>query len=143
MIIMFGDHYPGLDQVEEFLSGAKREDLEADREELYYETPFFIWTNYESPTATDVITSCNFLGTLALSDTGLLQTPWNHYLQMLGEEMRSFNHIGYHDAQGRFIAWKDAPDEAIKRRDEYEYLQYNALVEKMNRADWFFSIEGE
>ena len=140
MVLMFGDHFPGLEQIEEFLSGKVRDELPADERTKYFETPFFIWTNYESETRTDVITSCNFLGTIMLEKTGLAMTPYNHYLQMLKAEIQGYNHIGYYDALGNFHAWADAEEGVIDKRTEYEYFQYNALVESRNRADWFFTI---
>ena len=143
MIIMFGDHYPGLEELEKFLSGDSHENLSSEEEELYFETPFFIWTNYESDTKTDVLTSCNFLGTIVLSETGLLQTPYNHYLQMFMSDTIAYNHIGYYDSDRVFHSWDEAPEEMLNKRTEYEYLQYNSLMESINRVDWFFTLEGD
>lgn len=143
MIIMFGDHYPGLEQIEEFLSGSTKEDLPDEKKVLYYETPFFIWTNYESETVTDVITSCSMLGTMVLEKTGLEMTPYNHYLELLQTSVKGYNHIGYYDGDGVFHSWEGAPEEILNKRLEYEYFQYNSLVEKKNRTDWFYKIKGE
>ena len=143
MIIFFGDHYPGLEQTEEFLSGAVRDELKIKDREAYFETPFFIWTNYDSETVTGIHTSCSFLGTLALQKTGLELTPFNHYQQMYMETIKGYNNLGYYDSESTFHAWKKAPQEILDLRLEYEYLQYNALVEKMNRVDWFYKIQGE
>ena len=141
MIVMFGDHYPGLsDDFEKYLSGNVKEDLPDEEETLYYETPFFIWTNYDMETQTDVTISNNFLGELVMEKTGLQMTPYQYYLQDLQTKIKGYNTIGYYTVDGQFVSWDDADDEMNALLNQYECFQYNALMEKLNRADWFFKI---
>ncbi len=141
MIVMFGDHYPGLsDDFEKYLSGNVKEDLPDDEETLYYETPFFIWTNYDMETQNDVTISNNFLGELVMEKTGLQMTPYQYYLQDLQTKIKGYNTIGYYTVDGQFVSWDDADDEMNALLNQYECFQYNALMEKLNRADWFFKI---
>ena len=139
IVVMFGDHYPDLPvEFEEFITGAKKEDLSLEDRVRYYETPFFIWTNYDTETETDVITSCNFLGTMMLEKTGLPMPSFNHYIQMLREKIAGYNQHGYYTPDKVFHTWESAPEEINSLINEYEILQYNALMAKANRADWFF-----
>ena len=142
MIVMFGDHFPSQDQgVEEFLSGKKRDELDIEDMEDYYQTPFFIWTNYDMESKSDVVTSTNFLGTLMMEQTGLEMTAFEDYQMMLMNKMIAFNHKGYVDPDGGYHSWSDAPEDIKKSELEYEYLQYNTLVESKNRLDSFFTIQ--
>ena len=143
MIVMFGDHFPSQDAgVEEYLSGAARDKLEVEEMQRYYQTPFFIWTNYEMESQENVLTSTNFLGTLMMEQTGLSLTPFEEYEVMLTDSVAAYNHKGYVTPEGEHILWADAPEEIKQEILEYEYLQYNTLVENGNRMDWFFTVEG-
>ena len=142
MIVMFGDHFPSQDsKVEEYLSGKKRDELDIEEMEDYYQTPFFIWTNYDMESEQDVVTSTNYLGTLMMEQTGLEMTDYEHYQIMLMNKMKAFNHKGYVDADGGYHFWKDASEDVTDSELEYEYLQYNNLVESGNRLDSFFTIQ--
>lgn len=142
MIVMFGDHFPSQDsKVEEYLSGKKRDELDIEEMEDYYQTPFFIWTNYDMESEQDVVTSTNYLGTLMMEQTGLEMTDYEHYQIMLMNKMKAFNHKGYVDADGGYHFWKDASKDVTDSELEYEYLQYNNLVESGNRLDSFFTIQ--
>lgn len=143
MIVMFGDHFPSQDsKVEEYLSGKKRDELDIKEMEDYYQTPFFIWTNYDMESEQDVITSTNYLGTLMMEQTGLKMTDYEHYqIMLMDNEMKAFNHKGYVDTEGGYHLWKDAPEDVINSELEYEYLQYNNLVESGNRLDSFFTVQ--
>ncbi len=56
------------------------------------------------------------------------------------EEIAAYNHKGYVTSNGEYIAWDAASDEANQLLLEYEYLQYNELVENSKRLDWFFGL---
>ncbi len=142
MIVMFGDHFPSQDSgVEKYLSGDTRDNLSIDEMEEYYQTPFFIWTNYEMESDEDVQTSTNYLGTLMMQQTGLKLTDYENYQIMLMDDIKAYNHKGYLNADGQYVSWSDASDEINQERLEYEYLQYNSLVEDSKRLDWFFTIQ--
>ncbi len=142
MIVMFGDHFPSQDSgVEEYLSGDKRDNLEVEEMQKYYQTPFFIWTNYDMESESDVITSTNLLGTLMLEKAGVKMTDFNRYQLAFMDEVKAYNHKGYVTADGKYVLWADADEDVKKKLLEYEYLQYNALVEYSKRTDSFFTIQ--
>ena len=143
MIVMFGDHFPSQDEgTEEFLSGDTRDNLPIEEMQEYYQTPFFIWTNYDMESESDVITSANFLGTLMMEQTGLEMTDYEHYQRMFMDTVKAYNHKGYVTADGEYVLWKYASDEVKQMVNDYECLQYNNLVDG-NRLNWFFSIGEE
>ena len=142
LILVFGDHYPTLpDEFTEKLSGAAYEDLPVAEQVKYFSTPFLIWANYDIPEQEDVITSCNFLSTLLLDQTGLEMTEYNYYLKDLMKEIPALNHLGYYDANKTFRAWKEASTRPEELEREYECLQYNELGENRKRVTSFFSLE--
>ncbi len=141
MIVMFGDHYPDLsDEFKSFVAGQEYSTLSVEDEELFYETPFFIWTNYDSKTQLNVTTSGNFLHTIIMEKTGLELTPMEEYEQMLMTKIKAYNHLGYYTTDGTFHAWSTASDEILELINQYECFQYNTLMETSNRLDWFFTV---
>lgn len=144
MIVMFGDHFPSQDEgTEKYLSGDTRDNLDVEEMQKYYQTPFFIWTNYDMESQSDVITSTNFLGTLMMQQTGLEMTDYEKYQTLLMKDMKAYNHKGYVTSDGEYVLWADATEDMLKKRLDYEYLQYNNLVESSKRLDWFFTIQEE
>lgn len=141
MIVMFGDHYPDLPETfTEHLTGKSYEDSSLEEQEKYYETPFFIWANYDLEEKAEIVTSTNYLGTMMLEEAGLRLPLYNRYLQQLQEKMPALNHLGYMDPEGEWHAWKDAEEEAEQLEWKYECFQYNNLAENRKRLDWFFKL---
>ena len=142
LILVFGDHYPTLpEEFTESISGSKYEELSPGEQVNYFSTPFLIWANYDIPEQEDVITSCNYLSTLLLSQTGLDMPDYNYYLQDLMQEMPALNHMGYYDAEKVFHTWEDGDEEILHKEWEYECLQYNELAESRRRLNHFFAWE--
>ena len=88
----------------------------------------------------DVLTSTNYLGTLMMKQTNLELTDFEDYQLMLMEDIQAMNHQGYVNSDGEMVSWDDATENVKKEELEYEYLQYNALVESSKRIDWFFTL---
>ncbi len=142
MILMFGDHYPDLpDEFEEFLTGKSYEDSSLEEKQLYYSTPFFIWTNYDIPEESGVLTSTNYLGTLLLETAGLEMPYYNRYLSELREQIPALNHLGCLSSDGTWSSWSEASEEVLELEWQYECLQYNNLAESRKRQDWFFTLQ--
>ena len=46
MIVMFGDHQPGVEnEFFEDISGILNSEMPREQQLMWYETPFYIWTN--------------------------------------------------------------------------------------------------
>ena len=64
-IVFFGDHQPSLNSsFYRQMNGKGLSGLTIDELEELFTVPFFIWTNYDSETQTDVHTSLNYLSTM-------------------------------------------------------------------------------
>ncbi|MDO4491781.1 MAG: LTA synthase family protein [Lachnospiraceae bacterium] len=142
LILMFGDHYPDLPEAfTEYLTGKSYEDSTLEEQQLYYSTPFFIWSNYGLEEAEGVVTSTNYLGSMMLKEAGLQMPEYNRYLLWLQQQIPALNHLGYQDTEGIWHSWEDAGEKEAQLELEYEYLQYNNLAENKNRTDSFFVLE--
>ncbi len=143
LIVMFGDHYPTMsEEFETFVAGGTPVDkLPLAEQQKLYATPFFIWANYDIPEEEDLVTSLNFLGVTTLELSGVELTPYQQYLQMLHEKIMAMNSKCCILPDGTVTSWRDADAETKELVRQYECIQYNNLVEKSRRIDWFFRTE--
>ena len=87
MIIMFGDHWPKIENgFTASVLGKKRSELSLDGTQKTYTTPYVIWTNYPSETVEQDMSS-NYLGSYVLSLAGVKLTPYNRFLLDLKDEL--------------------------------------------------------
>lgn len=70
------------------MNGKGLSGLTIDELEELFTVPFFIWTNYDSETQTDVHTSLNYLSTMVLDKAGLPLTPYHKFLEDLQTKVR-------------------------------------------------------
>lgn len=66
MILMFGDHQPGLDANIYDTMLQIGEPAFSERSELSYITPFLLWANYDLESEDNILTSPNYLRTMLL-----------------------------------------------------------------------------
>ena len=62
-------------------------------------------------------------------------------LQMLHEKIMAMNSKCCILPDGTVTSWRDADAETKELVRQYECIQYNNLVEKSRRIDWFFRTE--
>ena len=97
IICIFGDHQPYLD--EEFyekLYGHSLKELSSEEEEKRYMTPYLIWSNYDTGIQKErKNTSANFLGTLLLNASGILENPFYEYIYSMQQEITEMNSFLY------------------------------------------------
>ena len=87
MIVMFGDHWPKIE--EEFMAkllGGNRQSLGLVESQQSYTTPYVIWTNYPSETVEEDF-SANYLGSYMLQLAGLEMPGYNQFLMNLKEQL--------------------------------------------------------
>ena len=93
IICIFGDHQPYLD--EEFyekLYGHSLKELSSEEEEKRYMTPYLIWSNYDTGIQKErKNTSANFLGTLLLNASGILENPFYEYYDEILDICREYD----------------------------------------------------
>lgn len=143
MIVMFGDHQPGMsmDVWEKIIGKSEGEMTDEDRRGKY-QTPFVIWANYEMEAKTDVLTSTNYLSSMMLEAAGLDMTAYNRFLLDMQEEIPAMNTFGYYDSNYEFHAFENEEASENTYLKNYQYLMYNQLegIKKM-KQDVFFLPE--
>ncbi len=130
MIIMFGDHQPGLPE-----TAINQIYTKINSNLDFYKTKFFIWTNYDSPQMQNIGLSANYLPWLIL-DQGNFEIP--PYIQMLEEVYESYPIIstqGVLSASGKIYSGvSDIMDDPLVQK--YQYIQYANMVGDLDDA-WF------
>ena len=128
IICIFGDHQPYLD--EEFyekLNGHSLKELSSEEEEKRYMTPYLIWSNYDTGIQKErKNTSANFLGTLLLNASGILENPFYEYIYSMQQEITEMNRDYYRTKDG-VLHKSDEDDEWLK---EYQDMQYYEMFDK-------------
>ncbi|MEE0435200.1 MAG: LTA synthase family protein [Peptococcaceae bacterium] len=143
IIVMFGDHIPGVE--EEFyeeLYGKPLDELTTEELQSYYQTPFVIWANYDIPEKEMGTVSANYLSTLVLETAGLELPQYNRYLASLYSDVPVVSSVGFRDAEGRSaIRLEGQPYESDI--EGYQCVAYNNLLDYKNR-DWsLFTLDGK
>ena len=142
VIVMFGDHHPGLaDTFYTDVFGQKKDTLSQEESVCLYQVPYVIWANYDIPEKEYGNFSLNYLSTVV---TDALGYPKTGYQQFLWESMESLPVITrnfYRDNAGK---WSGNPAElssdARKMIEKYAILQYNGLRGGKSRYDEFFNL---
>lgn len=139
-IVFFGDHQPSLSSsFYPYLNGKGLSRLTLKELEALYTVPFFIWTNYESRGEEGILTSLNFLSTLALQQGGIPLSPYHRFLADLMEEVPAINARGYYSkSAGKFKHVEDASGGEAEWLSDYEVLQYNAMFGRKEKSEVFF-----
>lgn len=128
MIIFFGDHQPANSVVSSIwkLNGINANTLSDENEADRYKVPFFIWSNFNTGTITDVETSTNFLASAVLEISGLPLYDYSEYLQNLSGMYPVVTSIRAENASGESVPVKDRMNEL----NNYAILQYDRLFGK-------------
>ena len=128
VIIFFGDHQPANSVVSSIwkLNGKSTATLSDEDESNRYKVPFFIWSNFNSGTRTDMETSANFLASTVLEISGLPLYDYSAYLKNLSNKYPVVTSIRAENADGKSTALEDRRDEL----NNYAILQYDRLFGK-------------
>lgn len=132
MIVMFGDHQPGVE--EEFydaISGMASDEVEWQDRLMWYETPFIIWTNYDQPSEDMGRLSSIYLGAKVLELANLEMSPYDAFRLKLAEELPVVHFYGCYEPDGSYYPWGDAQDGGHSFSSdltEYEMLVYNHSI---------------
>lgn len=142
-IVFFGDHQPSLNNnFYASLNGSGLSGLTLEQLEDLFTVPFFIWTNYETETTTDVHTSLNYLSTMVLDKAGIELPPYEKFLCDMQKDIPAMNARGYYSAKdGCFKHYQDADGEEAEMLNYYQILQYNSMFDKRHKSEVFFSEE--
>lgn len=133
VIVLFGDHQPGL---------SPRDSAKTYTSDLaLYEVPYLIWANYDIQEEERDM-SVNYLSAYLLKVIGAKRTGFQNYLLDLQERVPVITANGYVGDNGQLYGWEEAsPYKDLL--NEYRILQYNDLFDTKNRVEEFFHLDTE
>ena len=130
VIVMFGDHQPGL--------SPKGEAKTYSSDMALYQVPYLIWANYDMEEE-ELDMSANYLSSYLLKIMGADMTGFHRYLLNLQERIPVITANGYIGDDGVLYDW-DNPSEYTPLLEEYRMLQYNNLFDTDHRVNEFFHL---
>ncbi len=140
IIVFFGDHFPGLaDSFYKDLNGITKDNADFETRQLYYQTPFFIWANYDIPEEENVLTSLNYLGMQTVELAGVRKTPFQLYLEDLKTQIPAFSGYAWCDTDGK-LHEHDTDETVSKLLNTYDAFEYNLIIDKKNKLTEFFKL---
>ena len=137
IILMFGDHQPGLGEksYNELESLCGEEEAEADSQAVRFQSSFVLWANFDLESASGVLTSPNYLRSMLLDAAGLELSPYERFLLEVQKEYPAMNAFGYYDVDWN---WHDRTDGSGQDELlwEYQCMVYQNVFDKkhMNAA---------
>lgn len=139
IILMFGDHQPGIEETfYETLYGKSLSELTLDELQKRYMTPFIIWANYDIKEEYIDAISLNYLSSYLLQIANIEMPAYNKFLLQLYNEFPVQNAYGYMDKEGNYYSLDTMEDSDLLLK--YHMLQYNYMFDKKHRVDKFFKI---
>ena len=139
MIVLFGDHRPGLENgFYEYLLGKPIAELSIQEYADLYTTPFLVWTNYETPFEESEGMSAQYLSTCVLERANLKLSGYNYLLDRMSREALAVHFLGYKDGEGLWHPW-DGEEPPVFA--ETRIMQYNNMFDLENRIDGFFAVD--
>lgn len=138
VIVMFGDHLPGLEQdLFETISGKEMASLD-DQMDLY-KVPFVMWANYDIEEKEIPCTSLNYLSSYLYQAAGLPMPSYNQYLTDVEKEIPAMNAFGFYSIDKEcFVSYDEASEAEKKILKTYERVQYNGLFDHARQNNRFF-----
>ena len=142
IVVMFGDHQPKLEEsFYELLYGKSLNSLSLKELQKKYTVPYIIWANYDiDEKQNEQLISANYLASLMMEQTNLKLSPYNEFLLNLNQTIPAINANGYVTSDGQNHSLEDE-NEYTKLIKQYQYLQYNSLMDKKNVSKTLFSTE--
>lgn len=114
IVLMFGDHQPGLLIPEHFVDVEENIDLD-------YTVPYILWANYDITFDAPTYTSPNYLSAILKKNAGLPLTAWDQFRLEMMEK--------YPVITANFILDKDGNAVGKNGLEDYEIVQYMRMFE--------------
>ena len=142
VIVMFGDHQPGLAGTFYTDVFGKRKDLLSQEESVcLYQVPYVIWANYDIEEKEYGDFSLNYLSTVLVDALGYPKTGYQKFLLETMRDLPVVTRNFYRDASGKWQGNAELLSTTARRLlHEYSILQYNGLKGGRNRYDSFFNL---
>lgn len=129
MIVLFGDHQPGVeDEFFDEIAGRPSYEVEDPDRLMWYQTPFVIWTNYQQPSKDMGKMGSVYLSAHMLRLANLEMSPFHHFLLTMWESLPVVHPMGLYEGDGTYYSWfrAESPDCPYQEMVmDYEYLVYN------------------
>lgn len=137
IILMFGDHQPGLgaDSYNLMDERVLAEDATLEEKQKQYISSFVIWANYDIEEQEDVFLSANYLRAFLLNAAGMDLSCYDNFLLNLMEKYPAINALGYCDAD---MNWYPVDEMADQELVEYSWLTYHNVFDKKNLKRQYF-----
>ncbi|MEY8355598.1 sulfatase-like hydrolase/transferase [Lachnospiraceae bacterium 54-53] len=141
MIVMFGDHQPSVeDEFFDEISGIPSDQVPNKDRLMWYQTPFVIWTNYETKEEEKGEMGAIYLSSELLKRAGIEMTPYQQFLLSMEEIFPVVHPLGCYDKSGTYYTWEALTEEGSPYRSfirNYEYLVYNHIFDGKKYKDMF------
>ena len=139
IILMFGDHQPGMD---EDVYEAMNPDMYADdatvEEKLKkYTVPYIMWANYDLPEGDLPVTSPNFLHAFLLENAGLPLTTYDKLCESVCQQYPALSANGFLDSDGN--AHDVSELDSVDLLEDYKFAAYYNLFDK--DFDWNYYLK--
>ncbi len=129
MIVMFGDHQPGVEDLfYDEIAGMPSGEVPAKDRLMWYQTPFVAWTNYGQLSLDMGKLGAVFLSSHVLRLANLELTPYHRFLLEMSRQVPIVSPIGCYGQDGAYYSWEEAESGRCPFRGwvmDYEYLVYN------------------
>ncbi|WP_442914605.1 LTA synthase family protein [Lacrimispora sp.] len=146
MIVMFGDHQPSVeDEFFDEIAGMPSSLVPHEERLMWYQTPFLIWTNYESQAEEKGKLGAVYLGAELLKRANVQMPPYQQFLLTMEETFPVVHPIGCYDKEGTYYSWESLRMPDNPYRDliaSYEYLVYNHTFDGKKYKE-MFSLDAE
>jgi phosphoglycerol transferase MdoB-like AlkP superfamily enzyme len=141
MIVFFGDHQPSVeDEFFDEISGTPSNLVKNKDRLMWYQTPFMIWTNYETRAEEKGKMGAIYLSSEVLKRAGVNMTPYQQFLLTMEETFPVVHPIGCFNKEGTYYSWEALQDPESPYRDlimDYEYLVYNHIFDGKKYKEMF------
>jgi phosphoglycerol transferase MdoB-like AlkP superfamily enzyme len=128
IVLMFGDHQPAVEQeFFEELYGKPLSKLSLEELQQRYKVPFLVWSNYDMPSESDVLTSTNYLSNILLDAAKLPKSEVGEFTSSIRSDIPQINAMGHYDSNG---VWNRNDISDSDKLKDYEWIEYYMLTNK-------------
>ena len=143
MLVMFGDHQPGIE--EEFynhIAGRPSGEIPDEEHLIWYQTPLVIWTNYSQPSQDLGKLGAVYLSSYVLERANLSMSPFQRFLGRMSKKLPVIHPIGCYGQDGAYYTWEEARSASCPFStlvQDYEGMVYNHSLD-VQKAEASFSL---
>lgn len=138
IILFFGDHQPKLED-EFYEEIEKTYTLDEQQIKLAkYNTPYFIWANYDIEEKENYDISANYLAPMVLETAGLGMNGYEQFVSEVRKQVPILTKHGYIGNDGVFYENGDKDSPYYDILQQYNILEYNNIFDVKNRVDELF-----